>query len=233
MRYYYDLHIHSVLSPCADILMTPNNIFNMATLKGISILSVTDHNSCKQLPICYEIAQSYDLLFIPGIEISVSEGFHVLCYFKRLEDAMLFDQIMESYIKKETYDASYYGEQQLTNIDDEVIDTYPYLLSADSYLSLFELKNHLKQFEHILLYAHVDRTKKSGLSYVHDVPLDGLELTQYVDTAFIENNYLDRYPIVSNSDAHQITDILEQTVTNYMELESLTIDAFFKYFKHG
>ena len=33
MRYYYDLHIHSVLSPDADILMTPNNIFNMAYLK--------------------------------------------------------------------------------------------------------------------------------------------------------------------------------------------------------
>ncbi|MDO5479206.1 MAG: histidinol-phosphatase, partial [Clostridia bacterium] len=29
MKLYYDLHIHSALSPCGDNDMTPNNIVNM------------------------------------------------------------------------------------------------------------------------------------------------------------------------------------------------------------
>ena len=43
----YDLHIHSALSPCGDKDMTPNNIINMSLLKGLEIISVTDHNSAK------------------------------------------------------------------------------------------------------------------------------------------------------------------------------------------
>ena len=38
-RYYYDFHIHSCLSPCADDDMTPGNIAGMATLKGLNILA--------------------------------------------------------------------------------------------------------------------------------------------------------------------------------------------------
>ena len=33
-KYYYDLHIHSCLSPCGDDDMTPNNIAGMAALMG-------------------------------------------------------------------------------------------------------------------------------------------------------------------------------------------------------
>ena len=46
MKAYYDFHTHSALSPCADEDMTPNNIVNMARLKGLSMIAVTDHNSC-------------------------------------------------------------------------------------------------------------------------------------------------------------------------------------------
>ena len=132
MIYYYDLHIHSVLSACADDLMTPNNIFNMANLKGLNIISVTDHNSLKQLSICQEISESYDMLFIPGVEISTNEGFHILCYFKKIEDALEFDHKIEQLIEKTTYDVQYYGEQQIVDINDEVIDLYPYLLSPNT-----------------------------------------------------------------------------------------------------
>lgn len=46
-KYYYDLHIHSCLSPCADNDMTPCNIAGMAAIKGLNIVALTDHNSTK------------------------------------------------------------------------------------------------------------------------------------------------------------------------------------------
>ncbi len=49
-KYFYDLHIHSCLSPCGDDDMTPENIAGMAALKGLGIVALTDHNSCKTVP---------------------------------------------------------------------------------------------------------------------------------------------------------------------------------------
>ena len=74
MKYYYDLHIHTCLSPCGDVLMTPNNILNMAYLKGLNIIAITDHNSTLQLSSIMELSQSYDMLVIPGVEVATSEG---------------------------------------------------------------------------------------------------------------------------------------------------------------
>ena len=55
---YYDLHMHSCLSPCAEDEMTPNNICQMAILKGLEVIAVTDHNSTKQLASISEVAKS-------------------------------------------------------------------------------------------------------------------------------------------------------------------------------
>lgn len=223
MKYAYDLHIHSVLSPCADVLMTPNNIFNMANLKGLDIISVTDHNSLKQLKTCHELSNSYDMLFIPGVEITVKEDFDVLCYFKTIDDALAFDEILETYIKAESFDQEVMGSQDIMNIYDEVVDQFPKLLINPLSLSISELLNLLKDFEHVLIYAHIDKTFRSGINYVKAYPLDGLE---YRSVPIDKITKI----ILRNSDAHQIIDILEKGDNEGLDLDDLTIDAFFRYF---
>ena len=52
MKLAADLHIHSCISPCADMSMTPNNVVNMAYLKGLDVIAVADHNSARNLPAC-------------------------------------------------------------------------------------------------------------------------------------------------------------------------------------
>lgn len=233
MIYYYDLHIHSVLSPCADTLMTPNNIFNMANLKGLNIIAVTDHNSLKQLSVCSEIAESYDILFIPGVEISVSEGFHVLCYFKESEDAHKFDNFLHNHIEKKRYNTESFGKQELTNVFDEIIDEYPYYLSPALPLSLKDIKSELKSYEHLLFYAHIDHRSLSGLDNIDKDRLDGVEVTTRASKEFMKKSVLNSDLVICNSDAHQITDILEKTERNTIFLNELTMEAFFRYFKNG
>jgi 3',5'-nucleoside bisphosphate phosphatase len=233
MKYYYDLHIHSVLSSCADDLMTPNNIFNMANLKGLNIISVTDHNSLKQIKILHEISKSYDMLFIPGVEISTIEGFHILAYFKNIKDALSFDELLENLLDKQRYDQEKYGVQEITNIYDEVITEYPFLLSKNLNLSLHDLVDLLKNIDHILVYAHIDRKSNSGIDMIHLIKLDAVEVTKHVNKNFISDHQLENFKIIINSDAHTLIDILEKDKFNQIELESLTIEAFFKYFKNG
>lgn len=232
MKYAYDLHIHSILSPDGDDLMTPNNILNMAYLKKLDIIAITDHNSLKQLPMIHEIAQSYDFLCVPGVEIHVKEDFHVLCYFKKIEDAMMFDHIIES-IQKSQNLSSHQQDQWITNIDDEPVHLYPYPLQKPLDLSLEELINLLKPYEHFMVYAHIDRKKLSGLSYVKHQPLDAIELTKNAHTTWIKDHDLEHRFIFYNSDAHFITDISERGDQNMIELEELTMDALFKKVKHG
>ena len=226
MKYHYDLHIHSVLSPCADVLMTPHNIFNMAKIKGLDIIAITDHNSCMQLRICEEIAKSYDILFVPGIEVTVKEDFDVLCYFKTVDDALMFDKILEPFKLQETYDADLFGEQEITNIYDEIIDVYPYLLTHPIDISFSKLLEIIKNFEHILIFAHVDRSYRSGIKYVNQ-----LDRTPIVEYRHQQPKDIDAI-FVHNSDAHQIVDILERTDKNVIDLKTLKIDDLFRYFKH-
>lgn len=224
MKYAYDLHIHSVLSPCGDVLMTPNNIFNMANLKGLRIISITDHNSMKQLAVCETLSHSYDLLWIPGVEITVAEDFDVLCYFKTLEDALEVDRLLEYYLPRVKNNPALYGEQAICDIEDTIIDTYDYLLIQPLTLSLQDLIELLEPFPHILVYAHIDKPSRSGRGYVQKIPLDGIEY---------RNPQLKKKKTdLHSSDAHQIIDLLEATSDNQIDLEELSIAAFFRYFGH-
>ena len=67
MNLFYDLHIHSALSPCGDNDMTPNNIVNMSLLKGLDVIAVSDHNSIKNLYPILEVAKDTELLVIPAM----------------------------------------------------------------------------------------------------------------------------------------------------------------------
>ena len=58
----YDLHIHSCLSPCGDDDMTPGNIVGMAAIKGLDVIAVTDHNSCRNCPAVLKLAEQYGVL---------------------------------------------------------------------------------------------------------------------------------------------------------------------------
>ncbi|MBQ2422676.1 MAG: PHP domain-containing protein, partial [Clostridia bacterium] len=85
MRLYYDLHIHSLLSPCGDNDMTPNNIVNMAKLNELDIIAITDHNSCKNCAAAIKVGNEVGITVVPGMELTTSEDIHVVCLFPDLE----------------------------------------------------------------------------------------------------------------------------------------------------
>ena len=96
MHAYIDLHIHSALSPCADNEMTPNNIVNMAWLKGLDIIAVTDHNSVENCKAVLKCAEERGILAIPGMEVETREEVHVICLFPDMDSAMEMQNIVWS-----------------------------------------------------------------------------------------------------------------------------------------
>ncbi|MFR6100433.1 MAG: PHP domain-containing protein [Longibaculum sp.] len=114
IRMFYDLHIHSALSPCSDDDMTLNNIVNMACLKELDLIAITDHNSVKQLYHLADVAQD-KIRFIYGVEIQSREEIHVLAYFldKQLLDT--FQAFLDCYLIEEPNDEYYFGHQYIFN----------------------------------------------------------------------------------------------------------------------
>ena len=69
-----DLHIHTVYS--SDSLVQPKSLVDMLVAhRFIKVAAVTDHDSVRGCRATLELAASYpDILIIPGVEISTSDG---------------------------------------------------------------------------------------------------------------------------------------------------------------
>ena len=92
MKVYYDLHIHSCLSPCGADDMTPNNLVHMAALAGLQVIAVADHNTTKNVPAAMAVGQQAGVLVVPAMELTTKEDIHVLCLLPSLEQAEAFRQ---------------------------------------------------------------------------------------------------------------------------------------------
>ena len=170
MKYYYDIHIHSVVSACADILQTPNNILNMSMLKGLDIISICDHNTAKQYKTIDKIKDSFDFLVIYGMEVTVKEGFHVLTYFENYDDIMSLDELIDASIDKniatESINSSL-NDQVVCNVYDLEEYVIPYFLNQKS-ISFSELISITKKLGGLVIPAHIDRKNTGILDYIQD-----------------------------------------------------------------
>lgn len=91
--YKADLHIHSFGEEGSfdviDDTMTPENIVDTAIEKGLSIISITDHNEDRNVKRALRHAEGKNVLVIPGIEVSTLQG-HLLLYFEKYEELKNF-----------------------------------------------------------------------------------------------------------------------------------------------
>lgn len=228
MKLYYDLHIHSALSPCGDSDMTPNNIVNMSIIKGLDIIAVTDHNSCGNVRAVIEAAGDR-LLVIPGMEVETSEEVHITCYFKTVDDAeKMWAEVKKNYsgIKNKE---EIFGEQLYMDSQDNIIGKEENLLVTATKLSIHEVFSLVRSLGGIAVAAHIDRSSYSVISNLGFIPpeldIKTIEITPK-NREKLENDYK-KYKILSNSDAHYLEDISEPFY--YMEVMSKNAENVFGY----
>ena len=152
MKIYYDLHIHSVASSCADESQTPNNILNMCMLKELNLISISDHNCAKQYETIDLLKDSYDFDIIYGIEITVKEGFHVLAYFPSYDDIMVIDKIIDDCLDKTILPPD---EQIICDEYDEVKYTVPYMINQKIKYSFKDIIDIIKDNNGIVIPARI------------------------------------------------------------------------------
>lgn len=214
-RYFYDFHIHSCLSPCADDDMTPNNIAGMAALKGLNLLALTDHNSCKNCPAFYEACRRQGIIPIAGMELTTAEDIHLVCLFEDLDWAMAFDAEISKHILPVKNRPDIFGKQLILNQDDEIIGEEETLLISATDLWAQDAIELARSFGAHVHPAHIDRVSNGIVAILGDIPqeyhFDCYELNNYLNIeAYMQQfPYIQREDVLVCSDAHQLWAINE------------------------
>lgn len=211
MNLYYDLHIHSALSPCGDEDMTPNNIVNMAFIKGLDIIAITDHNSAKNARAVMEAGKGV-VKVVPGMEVTTSEEVHVLCYFPDIDAAEDMGKFVESKMTGIKNEPEIFGRQLIMNSEDEIVGEEENLLVNAVNLDIYEVSKATKKRGGLFVPAHIDKSSYSvnaNLGFLPpDLYVDGLEITER-GLAIYKEKY-SQYGIITDSDAHYLEHIAER-----------------------
>lgn len=227
MPLYYDLHIHSCLSPCGDDDMTPANIVGMAAVKGLDVIALTDHNSCKNCPAAMKHGENYGVTVIPGMELTTAEEVHVVCLFPTLTDAMAFDEYVYARLLPIPNKEAVFGKQQIMDEDDQVTGNVEHLLIGATDISFDQVFDLAEAYHGIAYPAHIDKSTTSLLSNLGFVPPDSrftcaeIHTFDHLHQIQKEHPYFLQCKIISSSDAHYLEDIHEPDYQIYAKSRAI------------
>ncbi len=205
-----DLHIHTCLSPCTELDMSPQEILAAAQKKGMDIIGICDHNSSENSPAVVTAAQKMPISVIPGLEVTSQEEVHILALFDTVERALnLQEQVYENLPGEN--DEKAFGRQVVVNEKEEVEGFSNRLLIGATTIPLEEVIRLIHSFGGIAIASHIDREAFSIIGQLGFIPknlaLDALEISPRMSFEEAIKTYVYDYPITCSSDAHYPDDI--------------------------
>lgn len=222
-KYYYDLHIHSCLSPCGDDDMTPANIAGMAMLNGLNLVALTDHNTSKNCPAFFRHAKRHGLVPVAGMELTTAEDIHVICLFPTLDGAMEFDGFVEGKRIRIPNRKEIFGNQLIMDENDEVSGEEADLLINATSIDIESAYREVTSRGGACYPAHVDRESGGMIAVLGDMPDSPAYASFELNDKASHDGYLERYPklremrYIVSSDAHYLPDI--SRAENFLELD--------------
>jgi PHP family Zn ribbon phosphoesterase len=208
-----DIHIHTVLSPCGSLDMSPINIVNEASKKGLDIIGITDHNASANCKVTFDIAKEFGIFTLCGLEVTTKEEIHCLAFFQDFDSLTFFQKFIDDNIIKIDNNPDKFGYQLIVDRDENIIDQIDWLLINATNITIDELEKKVHELDGLFIPAHIDRSTYSLISQLGIVPLDlkvdAYEVSKYSKPENIKNTfpYTTNNTFISNSDAHYIRDI--------------------------
>ena len=218
----YDLHIHSCLSPCGEMEMTPNNIAGMAAVLELPVIAVSDHNTTRNLPACVAAAKEAGILLVPGMEITTAEEVHVLSLFPDLEAALEAGDEVYAHLPNIQNRPDIFGEQFILNEKDQVVGSLEKLLINATDLPIEKVFHLVLGYGGIPIPAHIDKSSNSILSNLGFIPPElHVRLVEVHRPPFAP---ADSYRVISDSDAHDL-ETMANHLPSTLEVNSLTVEG--------
>ena len=219
--YNCDLHIHTCLSPCAELDMHPRAIVEKALEKKIDMIAISDHNASANARFVMAAATGTPLEAIPAMEITTSEEVHLLALFRDLDGLLQMQQLIDRHLFGEN-DEERFGVQAIVNQYGEVEGFNNQLLIGATDLPIDDVITAIHQIGGLAIAAHIDRESFSALSQLGFIDdgwrLDALEISKRtgLEKGRLQYPELKHYPFLTSSDAHFIKDIGSSITTIMM-----------------
>jgi 3',5'-nucleoside bisphosphate phosphatase len=208
-KYRADLHVHTVLSPCAEVEMIPPLIVQEALERGIRLIAITDHNATGNIRAVMEAAQGTDL---PGMELQTREEVHLLCLFETIEQAETWQKVVDKILPDRPNNPEFFGEQFIVDASGEFIRREERLLIVSADIELDEAAAQVRALGGFAIPAHVDRKAFSLMTNLGLIPpgFEALEISRHLkpDEAAVRYPQLRGYPLIQSGDVHRLEEFL-------------------------
>lgn len=221
-KFVADLHIHTCLSSCAELDMTPLRIIDEALKKGIDIIAISDHNSAENVEVAMNIASKKGIRLFPAMEVTSSEEAHIISLFDTLDKVIKFQDVIYKNLKKEEMKIK--GPMQvIVNEKDEVLGFSNKLLFMATMLSAKEIVDLTHNLGGLSIASHIDKEVFSIISQLGfippDIEFDALEISCNTDRKKAEILFKEYSSItwITSSDAHHLKDIGRRPTIFYLK----------------
>lgn len=208
-----DLHVHTCLSPCSSLDMSPREIVAAAVRNGMDLIGICDHNSAENVLAVKRAGERNGLMVLGGMEVASSEEAHILVFFEDADDLLEFQAYVYRHLAGRNDEHSF-GLQVIADDEDGVTGFCDRMLIAATSLSVDAIigKARAAKGGSLVIAAHVDRESFSIIGQLGFIPptlaLDAVEASR-MTAVELKAKFPDcsRFPVVTGSDAHGPDDI--------------------------
>jgi len=228
VEYKGDLHIHTVISPCGDLEMSPTSIVAKAKEVGLNIIGIADHNCTKHAPLIRKLAHKEGIFVLMGAEVTSREEAHCLVFFPDEERLALFQEYVEERLPHIPLIPEIFGYQVVVDEQEEIQEELPYLLISGIDASIDDIEQEVHNLGGLFIPAHVNRSKFSVISQLGFIPpdlkYDALEISRHTTPSefYAQQPFLKGNTLIQSSDSHYIDEI--GAVSTYFIVEDLTFE---------
>jgi PHP family Zn ribbon phosphoesterase len=205
-----DLHVHTVLSPCADVEMIPPLIVQKALECKIDIIAITDHNASANVRAVQAAAEGTHLTVLPGMEVQSREDVHLLALFETLDVLEVWQAQVDISLPNLPNQPEFFGEQFVVDETGEFIRNETRLLLNSTGFSIDEIFERVNTLGGLVIPAHVER-KAYGLFPTLGLisekwHLLALEISRNTAPARAREIFpvLCEYPLIQSGDVHRL-----------------------------
>lgn len=218
-----DLHVHTLLSPCAEVEMIPELILATARMRGLDLIAITDHNAAGNTQACIEAAEGGPVKVLAGMECETLEGVHVLALFDTADQAMSLQEFIWASLPDLPNRPEYFGQQMLVTAHGEFAGYEERLLAVASGHSLESVVNRIHELKGLAVPAHVDKTYAGLLGVLGFFPeglaVDGVEVSPQLSCLKAREQFqcLAGRGLIHASDAHRLDEIGQSSCVAWLK----------------
>ena len=233
-RFRVDLHVHTVLSPCAEVAMIPPLIVQQALEQKIDLIAITDHNASANVDAVQKAAEGTGLTVLPGMEVQSREDVHLLTLFETLDALKIWQKEVDGALPEKHNNSDLFGEQFVVDETGAFLHSEPRLLLTSTHFSIDEIIGRVRELGGIVIPAHVERTTYGLLPTLGLIPeqwnLSALEISRRISPEKAVETFpaLQKYSLIQNGDVHRLDEFLGTTFLTLLSPALKEIEMAFK-----